>query len=112
MFSYEEIQKYNETDIRIYKYILSNIDKILYMTIRELAEEVGVSTSTILRFCDKNQLDGYTALKDALKKKWLCGIPVRPWRTYRSFRIFSQGQIRALLRRSCCLRWMRLGRRI
>ena len=28
MFSYEEIQKYNETDIRIYKYILSNIDKI------------------------------------------------------------------------------------
>ena len=69
MFSYEEIQKYNETDIRIYKYILSNIDKILYMTIRELAEEVGVSTSTILSFCDKNQLDGYTALKDALKKE-------------------------------------------
>ena len=31
MFSYEEIQKYNETDIRIYKYIVSNIDKIQYM---------------------------------------------------------------------------------
>lgn len=28
MFSYEEIQKYNETDIRIYKYIVSDIDKI------------------------------------------------------------------------------------
>lgn len=26
MFSYEEIQKYNETDICIYKYIVSNID--------------------------------------------------------------------------------------
>lgn len=25
MFSYEEIQKYNETDIRIYKYIISEI---------------------------------------------------------------------------------------
>ena len=36
MFSYEEIQKYNETDIRIYKYIVSDIDKIQYMTIREL----------------------------------------------------------------------------
>lgn len=28
MFSYEEIQKYNETDIRIYKYVVSDIDKI------------------------------------------------------------------------------------
>lgn len=69
MFSYEEIQKYNETDIRIYKYILSNIDKIQYMTIRELAKEVQVSTSTILRFCEKNQFDGYAALKEALKKE-------------------------------------------
>ena len=56
MFSYEEIQKYNETDIHIYKYIVSNIDKIQYMTIRELANELQVSTSTILRFCNKNNL--------------------------------------------------------
>ena len=52
MFSYEEIQKYNETDVRIYKYIVSDIDKIQYMTIRELAKELQVSTSTILRFCN------------------------------------------------------------
>lgn len=39
MFSYEEIQKYNETDICIYKYIVSNIDKVQYMTIRELAKQ-------------------------------------------------------------------------
>ena len=37
MFSYDELQKYNETDIRIYKYIASNFEKIQYMTIRELA---------------------------------------------------------------------------
>lgn len=69
MFSYEEIQKYNETDIRIYKYIISNIDKIQYMTIRELAKELYVSTSTILRFCTKNNFDGYSELKDALKRE-------------------------------------------
>lgn len=69
MFSYEEIQKYNETDIRIYKYIVSNIDKIQYMTIRELAKEIHVSTSTILRFCNKNNLDGYAEFKDALKNE-------------------------------------------
>ncbi len=53
MFSYEEIQKYNETDIRIYKYIVTDIDKIQYMAIRELAKELQVSTSTILRFCSQ-----------------------------------------------------------
>lgn len=67
MFSYEEIQKYNETDIRIYKYIVSDIDKIQYMTIRELAKELQVSTSTILRFCNKNNFDGYSEFKEALK---------------------------------------------
>ncbi len=69
MFSYEEIQKYNETDICIYKYIVSNIDKIPYMTIRELAKEIQVSTSTILRFCIKNNFDGYSEFKNALKNK-------------------------------------------
>ena len=69
MFSYEEIQKYNETDIRIYKYIVSNIDKIQYMTVREIAREIHVSTSTILRFCNKNNFDGYSDFKDALKNE-------------------------------------------
>lgn len=69
MFSYEEIQKYNETDIRIYKYIVSDIDKIQYMTIRELAKELQVSTSTILRFCNKSNFDGYSEFKEALKKE-------------------------------------------
>ena len=41
MFSYEEIQKYNETDIRIYKYIVSDIDKIQYMTIRETCKRTS-----------------------------------------------------------------------
>ena len=69
MFSYEEIQKYNETDICIYKYIVSNIDKIQYMTIRELAGKIPTSTSTILRFCNKNNFDGYSEFKDALKRE-------------------------------------------
>lgn len=71
MFSYDELQKYNETDIRIYKYIVSNFEKIQYMTIRELAEKLQVSTSTILRFCNKNDFVGYAEFKEALKKEIL-----------------------------------------
>ena len=67
MFSYDEIQKYNETDIRIYKYVISNLDKIQYMTIRELAKEIHVSTSTILRFCEKNHFNGYLEFKADLQ---------------------------------------------
>lgn len=69
MFSYEEICKFNETDMSIYKYIVSNVDKIQYMTIRELAGALSVSTSTILRFCSKNNFDGYSEFKRALKKE-------------------------------------------
>ena len=39
------------------------------MTIRELAKELHVSTSTILRFCEKNQFDGYSAFKNALEQE-------------------------------------------
>lgn len=71
MFSYDELQKYNETDIRIYKYMVSNLEKIQYMTIWELAEELQLSTSTILRFCNKNDFVGYAEFKEALKKEIL-----------------------------------------
>lgn len=69
MFSYEEIQKFSETDFRIYNYVILNFEKIRYMTIRELAQELQVSTSTILRFCYKNDFDSYSQFKKALEEK-------------------------------------------
>lgn len=68
MFSYDDIQKFNETEIKIYKFIAHNGEKIPYMTIRELADEIQVSTSTILRFCNKLDCDGYKEFKERLKK--------------------------------------------
>ena len=37
MFTYDVIHKFNYTDINIYKFIFANLDKIPYMTIRELS---------------------------------------------------------------------------
>ena len=48
MFSYDEIQKYNETDMLIYRYIISNAEKVPYMTIRELAGEIHTSPGAVL----------------------------------------------------------------
>ncbi len=69
MFSYEQLEKYNETDVAIYRYIVKNMDKVAYMSIRELAHELHVSTSTILRFCVKNGFAGYRDFKQALKNE-------------------------------------------
>ena len=51
LFRYDKIQKFNETEIELYKYMISNAEKIPFMTIREIASDTKVSTSTILRFC-------------------------------------------------------------
>ena len=69
MFSYDEIQKYNETDMLIYRYIISNAEKVPYMTIRELAGEIHTSPGAILRFCSKNSFQGYAELKEALRRQ-------------------------------------------
>ncbi len=66
MFSYNSIQKFNETEMKIYKFIVDNGEKIPYMTIRELADALLVSTSTILRFCNKLDCEGYKEFKDNL----------------------------------------------
>ncbi|MCZ2138887.1 MurR/RpiR family transcriptional regulator, partial [Lactiplantibacillus plantarum] len=68
MFSYEQLEKYNETDVEIYRYVINNMDRVGYMSIRELAHELHVSTSTILRFCLKNGFEGYRDFKRALKR--------------------------------------------
>ena len=68
MFSHDNIQKFNETEIKIYKFIINNEEKIPYMTIRELAHATQVSTSTIIRFCNKLDCDGYKEFKEKLKK--------------------------------------------
>ena len=41
MFSYDNIQKFNDTEMAICKYIIANSDKIPFMTIRELAGELA-----------------------------------------------------------------------
>jgi DNA-binding MurR/RpiR family transcriptional regulator len=79
VFSYDVIQKMNETELGVYKYIVAHIDKIPYMTVRELAEETGLSTSSVLRFCNKVGFDRYAEFKDYIKagKKNMIETPPR-----------------------------------
>ncbi|WP_066895489.1 MurR/RpiR family transcriptional regulator [Clostridium nigeriense] len=67
MFSYNKIQGLNELELSLYNYIMKNSDKVIYMRIRELANEAHVSTTTILRFCKKLDCEGFSEFKIKFK---------------------------------------------
>ena len=67
MFSYETIQLFNDLELVIYNYIMKNSSQVQYMTIRELADAVHVSTSSIMRFCKKAGCDGYAEFRVKFK---------------------------------------------
>ncbi len=67
MFSYEILQSYNDLEMMVYNYVLKHKEEVKYMTIRELAEAVPVSTSTIIRFCKKTGCEGYSEFKVQFK---------------------------------------------
>lgn len=67
MFTCEEIRSLNNLEIEVYNYVLTHMDKVLKMKIREVADETHVSTTTVLRFCAKMGCDGYAEFKFKLK---------------------------------------------
>ncbi|MCR2822335.1 MurR/RpiR family transcriptional regulator [Lederbergia panacisoli] len=67
MFTNEIITTFNELEMLLYKYIMQNKEKVVYMRIRDLADETHVSTSTIMRFCRKLNCNGFSEFKVKLK---------------------------------------------
>ncbi|WP_115346433.1 MurR/RpiR family transcriptional regulator [Listeria grayi] len=57
----------NDTELSIYNYIVGNLDKVVYMRIRDLADEIHVSTTTILRFCRKFECNGFSEFRVKLQ---------------------------------------------
>lgn len=67
MFSHSAIASLNGLEMMVYNYVIKNREKVMYMTIRELAEATGVSTTTVLRFCRKLNCDGYSEFRIRFK---------------------------------------------
>ena len=61
MFSTEIIKSYNELEMIVYNYVIKHRTEVIYMTVRELADEAHVSSSTIMRFCRKTGCEGRAA---------------------------------------------------
>ena len=67
MFSHAAVASLNNLEMMVYHYVIKNRDKVMYMTIRELADAAGVSTTTILRFCRKLNCEGYSEFRVRFK---------------------------------------------
>lgn len=67
MFTYEVLQSFNELEMIVYNYVIEHKEEVKYMTIREVAEAVHVSTSTVMRFCRKTGCDGFSEFKVRFK---------------------------------------------
>lgn len=63
LFSNQVLSQFSDLDYEVYNFILKNSEKIAYMTIREVANEAHVSTTTITRFCRKLNCDGFSEFK-------------------------------------------------
>lgn len=46
----------------VYNYVVKNLKHILNLSVRELADEVHVSTATVMRFCKKMGYSGFSEL--------------------------------------------------
>ncbi len=67
MFTHSAVASLNNLEMMVYNFVVKNRDKVMYMTIRELADAAGVSTTTVLRFCRKMNCDGYSEFRVRFK---------------------------------------------
>ncbi len=63
---YTEYNNFFEAEKKIADYILKNREKLIEMTISELAESAGTSDATVTRFCRKCGMKGFHHLKITL----------------------------------------------
>ena len=63
MFSHSDLSLLNELEMQVYHFIIKHRESVSYMTIRELAAQAGVSTTTVLRFCRKMHCDGWSEFR-------------------------------------------------
>ncbi|EGC82044.1 MurR/RpiR family transcriptional regulator [Anaerococcus prevotii] len=63
----ENYDKLNTNDLRIYSFVVQNKNEVIDLNINELADKLGLSTSSIMTFTKKLGLEGYSELRYLVK---------------------------------------------
>ena len=58
-----ELKNLSKTEIKVANYILNNLDEVKLLTSSQLAKNIGVGQSTIIKFIKKIDINGFTEFK-------------------------------------------------
>ncbi|WP_110250776.1 MurR/RpiR family transcriptional regulator [Streptohalobacillus salinus] len=62
-------QRYTKSETKIYQYLITHLEQVIYQSLTELSEQTGVAEATTLRFFKKIGYQGFQAFKLALAKE-------------------------------------------
>lgn len=62
-FGFKDLSSLSEVDMTIYRYVTNNMDKVIYMRVRDIAQNAHVSNSSVMRFIHKIGFNSFPDFK-------------------------------------------------
>ncbi|MBD5432058.1 MAG: MurR/RpiR family transcriptional regulator [Lactobacillus sp.] len=74
-FGFKDLSSLSTVDMTIYRYVTQNVDKVIYMRVRDIAQSSHVSNSSVMRFIHKIGFNSFPEFKAYLKNNHLSFQP-------------------------------------
>lgn len=74
-FGFKDLSSLSSVDMTIYRYVTQNSSKVVYMRVRDIAQNAHVSNSSVMRFIHKIGFNSFPEFKAYLKNNDLASKP-------------------------------------
>lgn len=74
-FGFKDLSSLSDIDLAIYRYVTQNSDKVVYMRVRDIANNAHVSSSSVMRFIHKIGFSSFPEFKAYLQNNDLSTKP-------------------------------------
>lgn len=74
-FGFKDLSSLSSVDMTIYRYVTQNSDKVIYMRVRDIAQNAHVSSSSVMRFIHRIGFSSFPEFKAYLKNDRLSSQP-------------------------------------
>lgn len=81
-FGFKDLSSLSNINLSIYRYVTQNSDKVVYMRVRDIAQNAHVSSSSVMRFIHKIVFNSFPEFKAYIKNDNLTMKPEQPKFTY------------------------------
>ena len=66
-FGFKDLSSLSDVDMTIYSYVTQHQNEVIYMRVRDIAQNAHVSNSSVMRFIHKIGFSSFPAFKTYLK---------------------------------------------